>query len=98
MKEQLKIEVLVDIDYVEGQRENAINEALRCVLSARVYGSKYRIDAIDSKVIFSTPRFESEKNVDDCKYFDLAQGRRRCALHGFKIKSCHGVCDDFKQK
>jgi len=101
MKEQVEIVVLVSIDYNEGHREAAINAALDASLTWDIRGSsssgaKYTIEPVESKVLITTP--VSEKFVENCKYYDLAQGRHRCALQGFKIKSCHGVCKDFKEK
>jgi hypothetical protein len=96
MKEQLKIEVLVNIDYKEGQREEAINAALDSVLASAITGSNYTIEPVESKAIYTSPILD--KDVANCKFYDLAQGRHRCALRGFKIKSCHGVCKDFKVK
>ena len=94
MKEQLKIEVLVDIDYYEGQRQNAIDAALDCVLASAIVGSSYNIEPVESKVVETSPK----KFVDDCKFYDLAQGRHKCTFHGFHPATCHGVCKDFKQK
>jgi len=94
MNERLVIEVTVNIDYKEGQREEAINAALDCVLASGITGSNYTIEPVESKVLYTSPT----KFIDDCKFYDLAQGRHRCALQGFKIKSCHGICKDFKAK
>jgi len=94
MKEQLKIEVLVDIEYVDGERQNAINEALNIVISGMMGGGKFRVEPIESKLIETSP----QKFVDDCHFYDLAQGRHKCTLQGFRPKTCNGVCKDFKQK
>jgi len=94
MKEQLKIEVLVDIDCNEGQREEAINAALDSVLASAITGSNYTIEPMESKAIYTTPILL----VDDCMHYDLAQGRHKCTFIGFNTTTCKGICKDFKQK
>lgn len=96
MKEQLKIEVTLNIDYNEGHREEAISAALDCVLASAITGSNYTIEPVESKAIYSTPIVL--QNVDDCKFYDLAQGRHRCTFLGFHPATCRGICKDFKQK
>lgn len=99
MKEILNIQVLVNIEYKEGQREEVINAALKCVRSTAIRGSLYDIEPVSSKVLYSSPIFEkSENNIHDCKFFDLAQGRNKCTVLGFKIQNCRGICQNFKQK
>lgn len=94
MKEQLKIEVILNIDYNEGHREEAISAALDCVLASGVTGSKYTIEPFESKAIFTTPVLD----IANCKFYDLAQGRHKCLKEGFKVGKCNGICNDFKAK
>ena len=33
----------------------------------------------------------------DCRFYDCAQGRDKCFVHGFLCKKCEGVCEKFKE-
>jgi hypothetical protein len=64
------------------------------VLASAIIDNNYTIEPIESKLIETSPK----KFVDDCKFYDLAQGRHKCTFHGFHPATCRGVCKDFKQK
>lgn len=99
--EQVRVEVLLDIYYTSDLlRERAIHAAVNCVLDSPVYGANYTVMPVESKII-DKPLEKTEVvgfvfYRENCKHYDLAQGRHKCTCFSTTTK-CNGVCEFFDE-
>lgn len=102
----MKARFFIDIE-TEQNLNNEIQMELLVDIRNAVKSLRYRFPNADIRVtrqvsnddiMEAIHELQSEKRVEDCVYFDEAQGRGYCVNKNVKSKKCEGICKFYWDK